>query len=68
MPPAGLGRGSPLARLVAVTGVHVDVPAGRVSHPSSTSPVLGAFTLRGVRAGDRSLTVVVAADGTVTLS
>ena len=36
--------------------------------PVSTSTALGPFTLSGVRAGDRRLTVAVAIDGTVTLS
>jgi hypothetical protein len=52
---------------VAATGLSVDAPAGDVTHPVSTSTALGPFTLRGVRAGDRSLTVAVATDGTVTL-
>ena len=66
--PQAWAAAAPLACLVAATGLHVDVPAGEVTLPVSTSTALGPFTLRGVRAGDRRLTVAVAIDGTVTLS
>jgi hypothetical protein len=65
--PQAWAAAAPLACLVAATGLSVDAPAGDVTHPVSTSTALGPFTLRGVRAGDRSLTVAVATDGTVTL-
>ena len=58
--PQAWAAAAPLACLVAVTGLDVDVPAGDVTHPVSTSTVLGPFTLRGVRAGGKALTVRVA--------
>jgi glycogen debranching enzyme len=66
--PQAWAAAAPLACLVAATGLKVDVPAGDVTHPVSTSTALGPFTLSGVRAGERRLTVAVAIDGTVTLS
>ena len=66
--PQAWAAAAPLACLVAATGLSVDVPAGDVTHPVSTSTALGPFTLRGVRAGDRTLTVRVGADGRVDLA
>jgi glycogen debranching enzyme len=63
--PQAWAAAAPLACLVAATGLAVDVPAGAVSHPPTTSPVLGPFTVRGVRAGDRTLTVSVDEAGLV---
>ncbi len=65
--PQAWAAAAPLACLAAVTGLAVDVPAGRVHVPGSVSTRLGPFTLSGVRAGQRALTVRVAADGTVRL-
>jgi hypothetical protein len=66
--PQAWAAAAPLACLVAVTGIDVDAATGRVAVPHRVSDLLGPFTLRGVRVGDRSLTVAVASDGTVTLS
>jgi glycogen debranching enzyme len=63
--PQAWAAAAPLACLVAVTGLEVDVPAGRVTHPARVSTRLGAFTLQGIRAGDETLTVRVGPDGTV---
>jgi hypothetical protein len=66
--PQAWAAAAPLACLVAVTGLDVDAATGRVEVPERVSDRLGPFTLHGVRVGDRSLTVAVASDGTVTLS
>jgi glycogen debranching enzyme len=65
--PQAWAAAAPLACLAAVTGLAVDVPAGHDHVPGSVSTRLGPFTLSGVRAGQRTLTVRVAADGTVRL-
>ncbi len=62
--PQGWAAAAPLAVLVAVSGVRLD-PAGVVRHPARTSTALGAFTVRGLRAGDSRLDVHVAGDGLV---
>jgi glycogen debranching enzyme len=66
--PQAWAAAAPLACLAAVAGLDVDAPAGRVDHPATTSTRLGAFTLHGVRVGERELTVTVEADGTVQAS
>ncbi len=66
--PQAWAAAAPLACLVAVAGLDVDAATGRVDVPDRVSDVLGPFTLHGVRVGDRSHTVTVASDGTVTLS
>jgi hypothetical protein len=50
---------------VAVTGLDVDAATGRAEVPAEVSTRLGPFTLHGVRAGGRDLTVLVDADGHV---
>ena len=66
--PQAWAAAAPLACLAAVTGLDVDAPADRVDHPATTSTRLGAFTLHGVRVGERELSVTVAADGRVSTS
>jgi len=66
--PQAWAAAAPLACLVAVTGLDVDAATGRADVPERVSDRLGPFTLRGVRVGDRSLTVAVGADGAVTLT
>ena len=63
--PQGWAAAAPLAALVAVSGVRIDPTAQVVRHPVRTSTALGAFTLRGLRAGDARLDVHVADDGLV---
>ena len=63
--PQAWSAAAPLAALVAITGLRVDVPAGTVTHPTRTSTLLGAFALRGLRVGAECLDVHVAADGEV---
>jgi glycogen debranching enzyme len=63
--PQAWSAAAPLASLVAVTGVSVDVAAGEVVHPARTTSALGAFSLRGLRAGDQPFDVHVLDDGTV---
>ena len=63
--PQAWSAAAPLAALVAITGLRVDVPAGTVTHPARTSTLLGAFSLRGLRVGAEGLDVHVAADGEV---
>ena len=62
--PQGWAAAAPLAALVAVSGVWLDA-AGAVRHPARTSTALGAFTLRGLRAGADRLDVHVDHDGLV---
>ncbi len=66
--PQAWAAAAPLACLAAVTGLDVDAPADRVGHPATTSARLGAFTLHGVRVGERELSVTVADDGRVSTS
>jgi hypothetical protein len=66
--PQAWAAAAPLACLAAVTGLHVDAPAGRIDHPGTASTRLGAFTLHGVRVGERAVSVTVGADGTVRAS
>jgi glycogen debranching enzyme len=63
--PQGWAAAASLAALVAVSGVRLDAAAGVVRHPVRTSPALGAFTLRGLRAGEERLDVHVDHDGLV---
>ena len=63
--PQAWSAAAPLAALVAVSGVRIDPTAGVVRHPVRTSTALGAFALRGLRAGDARLDVHVADDGLV---
>ena len=63
--PQAWAAAAPLACLVAVTGLDVDAPEGRVTHPLSVSTRLGAFAVHGVRAGEETLTVRVDASGAV---
>ncbi|CAN5668328.1 glycogen debranching N-terminal domain-containing protein [soil metagenome] len=63
--PQAWAAAAPLACLVAVTGLDVDAPAGRIDVPGSVSTLLGPFTLSGVRVGERAHTVRVGADGRV---
>jgi glycogen debranching enzyme len=66
--PQAWAAAAPLACLVAVTGLHVDAPAGRVEVPDSGSTRLGSFTLSGVRVAGRELTLRVAEDGAVSVA
>jgi glycogen debranching enzyme len=66
--PQAWAAAAPLACLVAVTGVRVDAPARTVSHPRRVSGRLGAFRLEGLRAGESTFAVEVAADGAVAVS
>jgi len=63
--PQAWSAAAPLAALVAVAGISVDTGAGLVRHPERTSTALGAFVLRGLRAGDHRLDVLVDDDGRV---
>jgi len=63
--PQAWSAAAPLAALVAVAGVVVDASTQTVGHPASTSPLLGAFTLRGLRVGDHPFDVTVSGDGAV---
>ena len=63
--PQAWAAAAPLACLVAVTGLDVDAPTGRLDVPDSVSTRLGPFTLSGVRVGGRDLTVRVTEDGRV---
>ena len=63
--PQAWAAAAPLACLVAVTGLDVDAATGRVDVPERASDRLGPFTLRGVRVGDRGLTVRVGPGGDV---
>jgi glycogen debranching enzyme len=63
--PQAWSAAAPLAALVALTGVVADASAGLVTHPERTSARLGEFTVRGLRVGEESFDVHVAADGTV---
>ncbi|WP_460839048.1 glycogen debranching N-terminal domain-containing protein [Nocardioides marmoraquaticus] len=54
-----------VAALLAATGVRVE--AGAPAVPDRTGTALGPFRLHGLRLGERSLGVEVAADGSVTL-
>jgi hypothetical protein len=63
--PQAWSAAAPLAALVAVSGVRVDVPAGVVTHPERTSTALGAFSVHGLRAGTAAMSVHVDADGGV---
>ena len=65
--PQAWAAAAPLACLAAVTGLRVDVPAGAVTVPATTSTRLGPFTLHGLRAGGRRLAVEVGPDGAVRL-
>ena len=64
--PQAWAAAAPLACLAAVTGLQPleDAPP---RCPERTSARLGAFTLRGLRLGDSTFRVRVAADGTVTV-
>ncbi len=63
--PQGWAAAAPLAALVAVSGVRIDLAAGVVHHPARTSTALGAFTLRDLRVGEERLDVHVDHDGLV---
>lgn len=63
--PQAWAAAAPLAALVAATGIEVDVPNGRVSHPERVSTALGPFTLRGLKVGGTSMAVHVDANGAV---
>ena len=63
--PQAWAAAAPLACLVAVAGLDVDAATGRVDVPERASDRLGPFTLRGVRVGDRALTVRVGSGGDV---
>ncbi|MEO5711086.1 MAG: glycogen debranching N-terminal domain-containing protein [Nocardioidaceae bacterium] len=63
--PQAWAAAAPLACLVAVTGLEVDAPAGRLDVPGTVSTRLGPFTLSGVRVGEQAHTVTVGADGRV---
>jgi glycogen debranching enzyme len=63
--PQAWSAAAPLAALVALTGIRVDVPAGTVTHPARTTTSLGAFTVTGLRVGEHEMAVHVAQDGTV---
>lgn len=65
--PQAWSAAAPLAALVAVSGLRVDVSAGTVRHPARVSAALGGFSLRGLRAGGRRLDVHVGHDGRVTV-
>ena len=64
--PQAWAAAAPLACLVAVTGLDVDVPGGHaITHPVSTSTRLGTFEVRGIRVGEETLSVRVDASGLV---
>lgn len=63
--PQAWAAAAPLAALVAATGIEVDAPNGKVSHPERVSTTLGPFTLRGLRVGSTSMGVHVDAEGAV---
>ena len=65
--PQAWAAAAPLACLVAVTGVDVDAPAGRLDVPAVTSTRLGPFVVHGIRSGGREVSVRVSPDGAVTL-
>ncbi|MBA3990107.1 MAG: amylo-alpha-1,6-glucosidase [Propionibacteriales bacterium] len=65
--PQAWAAAAPLACLVAVTGIDVDAPAGRIAHPAAVSTRLGPFRIDGLRVGRTPFSVSVAADGTVTV-
>jgi hypothetical protein len=65
--PQAWSAAAPLAALVALTGLEVDVPAGVLRHPATTTGALGAFSLRGLRAGGRPFDVHVDDDGRVSV-
>ncbi len=65
--PQAWAAAAPLACLVAVTGVDVDIRARRITHPAKTSTRLGPFRIDGLRVGRMAFSVSVAADGAVSV-
>ncbi|MEU0552947.1 glycogen debranching N-terminal domain-containing protein [Dactylosporangium sp. NPDC006015] len=55
------------ALLVALLGLDVDIPAGRVTFDPLTPSPVGAFRVRGLKVADGLLDVSVSADGAVTV-
>ncbi|NYD40833.1 glycogen debranching N-terminal domain-containing protein [Nocardioides panaciterrulae] len=65
--PQAWSAAAPLAALVAVAGVSADAATGTIQHPRRTSTALGAFSVRGLRVGDRPFDVHVDREGNVRL-
>ncbi len=65
--PQAWSAAAPLACLVALTGVRADASTGTLTHPARTSELLGAWSLHGLRLGEHTFDVHVAADGAVTV-
>lgn len=63
--PQAWAAAAPLSALVALLGLHVDVPAGVLGVPARVDPDLGPLAVRGLDVGGYRLDVEVAADGTV---
>ncbi len=63
--PQAWAAAAPLACLVALTGIDVDAAAGRISHPTKVSTLLGEFRIDGLRLGAVSFSVSVDSDGMV---
>ena len=66
--PQAWAAAAPLAALMAVAGVRVDVPAGTIRHPAYTTSHFGALTLRELLVGTARLDIDIASDGRVTVS
>ncbi len=57
--PQAWAAAAPLACLVSMTGLAVDVPAGRITCPDTVATPLGPFRVEGLRAGTHPLMVEV---------
>ena len=65
--PQAWAAAAPLATVMAVSGMRVDVPRGTITHPAYTSTRLGALELSGLRVGEHDLALAIASDGAVTV-
>jgi glycogen debranching enzyme len=63
--PQAWAAAAPIASLVSLLGLEVDVPAGRVTARSALPQTLLPLSVSGLRIGDHDLNIEVAADGQV---
>lgn len=66
--PQAWAAAAPLAALVAVAGLRLDVPAGILSHAAYASSSFPSVSLHGLRVGTSTLDLDIAADGRVRVS
>jgi hypothetical protein len=65
--PQAWAAAAPVASLVSLLGLEVDVPAGRLSAQPALPETLLPLSVSGLRIGDHELSLEVAADGRVSI-